>query len=213
MSFASRERELLSKKFLEVGPGAPTLCTGWSAQDLACHLWVRERDPLSLPGMFAERLAHFTDLRMERARTRLSFDEMVGQIRSGPPLRSLARHLKIDEVLNTMEFFIHHEDLRRAVDPSAGPRDLHEGEEAIWKGAILFSKRLLWRCPVGVVLVRSDRDDCRERVKQGEGSGVSLKGEAGELGLYLFGRRANADVSLAGSPEEVSEFKEFTLRL
>lgn len=214
MSFAAQERELLCDEFLTVGPDAPTLCAGWDAYDLACHLWVREHDPKSLPGMFVDRFVPLTDERMARARKRMAFPEVVGQLRAGPPGQAVMRRLRIDDLLNTMEFFVHHEDLRRAVDPSAPPRDLHENVETVWRGSVLFSRRLLLGCPVGVTLVRTDRPGRRTTVKRERGHGeVSLIGGPVEVGLYLFGRRSCVNVNLAGTPGAVDEFKRFTLRI
>ena len=45
------ERAALCDLFLRVGPDAPTLCEGWATDDLATHLVIRERKPLSGPGL------------------------------------------------------------------------------------------------------------------------------------------------------------------
>ena len=40
-AFASIERAALVDLMAELGPDAPTLCTGWTTRDLAAHLVVR----------------------------------------------------------------------------------------------------------------------------------------------------------------------------
>ena len=45
------ERAALCDLFVQVGPAAPTLCEGWATYDLAAHLVIRERKPLSGPGL------------------------------------------------------------------------------------------------------------------------------------------------------------------
>src|SRR5262245_9679824 len=45
-SFYRRERAALCDLLDRVGPDRPTLCEGWTTNDLAAHLWVRESDPL-----------------------------------------------------------------------------------------------------------------------------------------------------------------------
>ena len=46
-----RERHELCDLMLELGPDVPTLCGEWTAFDLAAHLAIRERNPLSAPGI------------------------------------------------------------------------------------------------------------------------------------------------------------------
>ena len=61
MSFAQKERERLAELFLQVGPDAPTLNEGWTTQDLAIHLLVRESKPAAAPGIFIDALSGLTD--------------------------------------------------------------------------------------------------------------------------------------------------------
>lgn len=48
MTSTPRGRELArSCDVLEAAPAdAPTLCTGWTAYDIAAHVWIFEHDPL-----------------------------------------------------------------------------------------------------------------------------------------------------------------------
>ena len=53
---APRERADLADLLQEVGPDAPTCCTGWDTAHLAAHLVVRDRRADALPGYGLEQL-------------------------------------------------------------------------------------------------------------------------------------------------------------
>jgi len=89
-------------------------CEGWVAADLAAHLVVRERRPDSGPGLVWPPMAAYTEKVRRAARGRMSWDQLVSAVRDGPPL--LLR--PFDGAMNTVEFFIHVEDLRRGQDLS-----------------------------------------------------------------------------------------------
>ncbi len=61
VSDAQLERQTLSQLFDQLGPDAPTLCSGWTTLDLAAHLVVRERRPDSGPGLVWPPMAGYTD--------------------------------------------------------------------------------------------------------------------------------------------------------
>jgi uncharacterized protein (TIGR03085 family) len=109
-SLAQQERETLCELFETLGSDAPTLCAGWSNADLAAHLVVRERRPDSGPGLVWPPLASYTDKVRRSVRDRTPWMKLVERVRSGPPW--LLR--PFDGPMNTVEFFIHVEDVRRA---------------------------------------------------------------------------------------------------
>src|SRR5262249_61267931 len=91
----------------------------------------------------------------ETLATRTPFPDLVTQIRNGPPALSFFRIHGVDERANLVEYFVHHEDVRRAAD-GWEPRGVKDGlADALWQrlrmGRILFR-----RAPVGVELVRDD---------------------------------------------------------
>src|SRR6266496_4406731 len=129
--FDAVERAQLSDLLGELGPEAPTLLAPWTTRDLAAHLVLRERDYLAgpglvLPGAWA-RLA-------ERRRRRLAlrdFTWLVATIRSGPP-PGFFRIGWVRRLPGLNEFFVHHEDVRRA--NGRGPRtNEHAMDEALWR--------------------------------------------------------------------------------
>src|SRR3954463_1519615 len=127
--FVVRERQALADSLDRLGPTAPTLCEGWDTAPLAAHLVVRERRPDALVGLGAEqvrpgsRLATHTHRLEGGLREATSHAGVGGRLRSGPPVWSPMAWPGVAGALNTTEFAIHHEDVRRA-QPDWSPRVL-----------------------------------------------------------------------------------------
>jgi uncharacterized protein (TIGR03085 family) len=200
------ERLALCDLFEEVGPAAPTLCDGWDAYDLAVHLYVREADPMAGPGIMIPALADTTERRMQRAKERYGFAEVVGKVRNGPPPVSIYALPKLGHQLNTTEYFVHHEDVRRA-QSSYDVRDLPaEQQDALWKAVRLAAKTMLRKAPSGLVLKRPDGTTAVAK-RPNENGSVTVTGEPGELVLFCFGRQQVADVQLDGDAETVERLR------
>ncbi|MDN5726067.1 MAG: TIGR03085 family metal-binding protein [Propionibacteriales bacterium] len=213
MTFAKSERAQLCDLLLVVGPDAPTLCEGWTSHDLAAHLWIRESDPLGAPGIMAKPLASLTERRMNEAKARWSYEELVGRIASGPDRFSLFSLPGVDEPANATEYFVHHEDVRRAGSAPQPPRPLDtEVEDWMWRRMKLLGRAFFRSSPVGVVLERAEAAvESAPGVETGESARVApgsetvtLIGRPSELLLYAFGRREQADVRSVGEPDAVS---------
>ncbi len=111
---AQRERTALCDTALQVGEDQPTLCGEWTVKDLVVHLLVREGSPAAA-GIFLSPLAGLTDAGVAAGSRRRDFAVLVEKLRSGPP-RATRRTPSRSSTrsLNTLEFFVHHEDIRRA---------------------------------------------------------------------------------------------------
>jgi uncharacterized protein (TIGR03085 family) len=193
-SLATRERAHLADLLEALGPDAPTCCEGWTTAHLAAHLVVRDTRPDALPGYGAERLpvggalSKWSHRLEDRLRRSTSYPELVDRLRSGPPAWSPVQLPVVDRLLNTSEFVIHHEDVRRA---QAGwrPRKLPlPDQDTIWTNAVGFAR--MARRPL--VLRRSDATGIEHRV--GSGTAREVTGEPLELLLWLSGRRDVARV-------------------
>jgi uncharacterized protein (TIGR03085 family) len=182
MGVARDERTALCDLFTEVGPDAPTLCTGWRTRDLAAHLAIRERRPDAAPGILIKPLAGYTR-RVQDSYAARPWTELVDLVRSGPPAYVPGR---LDELMNTTEFYVHHEDVRRG-QPDWQPRPPDPRRDgALWAAVSRAGRMMLRRSPVGVVLVRPD--DGREVVARRGPNTVTISGAPGELLLFAFGR-------------------------
>ena len=164
MTFAKSERADLCDLFVSVGPDAPTLCEGWSAHDLAAHLWIRETDPVGATGISLKPLSGLYERRVAEIEQRWTFPELVDRIRKGPARFSVFAIPGVDEGANTTEFFVHHEDVRRAGDQPQTARDLGaEVEEWMWRRLKLMARAWFRRVQVGVVLERIDSAEGDQR--------------------------------------------------
>jgi uncharacterized protein (TIGR03085 family) len=203
VNYAKLERERYCKALIEAGPDAPTMCQGWTTGDLAAHSVIRESRPDAMIGLRIEKLAGHTANVQRQAAAQHSFDELVDMIRNGPPTISLFRPPKINVALNTAEFFVHHEDIRRGT-PGWEPRELDPGhEDALWKRCGM-AKLILHKAPVGVVLRRSYSPHTPlMTVKKGNPT-VTVTGPASELILWILGRKSIARVDLDGDAGAIS---------
>ncbi|WP_427894261.1 TIGR03085 family metal-binding protein [Kribbella sp. GL6] len=200
------ERLALCDLFDDVGPAAATLCEGWDAYDLAVHLYVREADPMAGPGLVISAFAETTERRMKRVKERYGFADVVGKVRNGPPRASLFAVPKLGGQLNTSEYFIHHEDVRRA-QPGYEIRTLPaDQQDGLWKGLRLAARSMARRSPTGLVLARPDGTSVVAKQPTSLGT-VTVTGEPAELVLFCSGRQAVADVRLDGEAEAVEQLR------
>jgi uncharacterized protein (TIGR03085 family) len=199
-SMAKTERARLCDLALQVGQDEPTLCGDWTVKELVVHLLIREGSPAAV-GITVSQLSGLTDLASRRLADR-EFTVLVERLRSGPPLYSPFRIAKLDAMFNTLEYFVHHEDIHRA-QPTWDARELSAREQKLlWKQISVGGKGLVRAAKVGVVLERSDNGE-QVVLKPGDPS-VVVRGLPSELVLYVFGRRDQADVELVGRAEDVA---------
>ena len=194
------ERERLCDLMIELGPEAPTLLEPWTTRDLAAHLVIREHDYRAAPGLVVPGAWGRFAERHRKALTRRDYATLVMTIRSGPPFGFFRIGL-VRRVPNLNEFFVHHEDVRRA--DGLGPRTNAAAlDEALWRNvgsaAWLLARRLRG---VGLELEWVGTTRVR-RARRGTPT-VRLSGLPGELLLYLFGRQGAAKVEVSGPGDAV----------
>jgi len=204
--FARLERARLCDLFTHLGPAVPTLCTGWTTADLAAHLVTRERRPDAVVGIVLKRWSGYADGVRRGVLGRNEFDHLVGLVRHGPPRWILP---PFDDAMNALEFFVHHEDVRRA-RPGWEPRHLgREHEIDLWRRLTGTARLLFRRSPVRVVL------GCPygERVvgARTAAATVTVTGPSPELVIFAFGRQDQARVDLQGPPGAAAEVRRMRL--
>lgn len=204
MTYAQEERAALAALLEETGPDAPTLCEGWQTRDLAAHLVLRERRPDAAAGVMGGPLAGYTARVQRQYLGRYSYPELVGLFRSGPPALSLFAIPGADEAANAVEYFVHHEDVRRAGGEWT-ERPLDDGlSEMLWKR--LKGARLLLRAaPTGVVLARERNGKLDLIVAKNAAPSVTVAGSPAELTLWSMGRTRAARVTLDGPEDAVAK--------
>ncbi len=200
MLYDAIEREQLCDLFDHLGPLAPTLLDPWTAHDLAAHLVLREHDVFAAPGLVVGGAwgQHAESRRAALKQT--GFTELVATIRSGPPPGFFSIGW-VRRFPNLNEFFVHHEDMRRA--NGFGPRTNPPAEETalfanLARAPWFLSRRLHG---VGLDLVWAGTDKII-RARRGHPT-ARLHGLPGELLLFLFGRRDAADVEITGPSQAI----------
>ena len=201
---ATIERRCFADELIAVGPDAPTLCGDWSTRDLAAHIVLRDRRPDALPGVLSGAFAGYTAKVQRRIASR-EWADIVADVRDGPPLLSPTRLDAVDRLVNTTEFFVHHEDVRRARS-DWDPRNLPDALSDDLHAALGRSAKLLARkAPAGITLVPTDG---RVSIVAKESSPMVLvHGPVAELVLWIFGRQAHALVEYDGPAAAVDELR------
>jgi uncharacterized protein (TIGR03085 family) len=204
--FAARERQALAETLATIGPDAPTLCTGWHTDDLVAHLVLREGRPDAAAGILAKPLAGWTRRVQDRSKDRVPYPSLVERFRSGPPAWSPTRVGAVDEAANTLEFFVHHEDVRRAAQEWEPRKFEQEHDDELWRRLRSSVKLMFRRVPVGVTLVRTPNQQTVV-AKPATPQMVTISGTAGELVLFSFGRKDAARVELSGDEAALARLR------
>jgi len=199
MSLARTERALLADLLTEVGPGRPTLCEGWTTSELLTHLLVRERRVDAALGIFLPPLAGWT-ARVSAGYRKRPWADQIGLLRSGPPAFSPFGWGCMDDKANSMEMFIHHEDVRRG-QPNWQPRRLDQNTREQLIGASTTKLVLRGVSKTGIPLTAHLTDEPGgadrsivlvpnvERAA-GTSAGVAMRGGIADILLWLSGRSA-----------------------
>jgi uncharacterized protein (TIGR03085 family) len=204
-TLAATERDALADLLIAVGPDAATRCGGWTTRDLAAHLVVRLSRPDAALGIVLPPAAAWTQKVQDRA-ARRPWPELVREVREGPPWWSPVRLPAVDAATNTIEYFVHHEDVRRALDGWV-PRTLSSDANAqLWSHLGRAARLLVRRSPVGVVAAPIDGPDGGSTLVLREATpSVTLAGPTGEIVLAVWGRPTSG-LELHGDRDVVEAF-------
>jgi uncharacterized protein (TIGR03085 family) len=194
-AYAHVERVALADLLAEVGPDAPTLCEGWATRDLAAHLVVRANRPDAAAGIVIRAVAPHLQ-RVQARAARADWHRLVARVRKRPWWAVLG-----EESVNRTEYFIHHEDVRRA-QSGWQPRELSKDfAEALWGRVGPIARIVLRRTPASVKVIAPGFGTV---VAGRGGPDVELTGPPGELLIFLSGRQSHSRVDLSG-PSEITE--------
>jgi uncharacterized protein (TIGR03085 family) len=194
---AQPERATLCNLLVELGPDAPTLCEGWITADMAAHLVVRERRPDSGPGLVWPPLAGYTEKVRQAKRDHTAWETLVDTVRRGPPL--LLR--PFDGAMNTVEYFIHVEDIRRG-QPGWEPRTISDDlADALWNrvGPGGMAKHV-----AATIVLESPGRAAKEA---GTGPRLVLTGHPGELTMFGAGRQSSSRVEIDGDDDLAAQLR------
>ncbi|MBV6699448.1 TIGR03085 family protein [Kitasatospora aureofaciens] len=202
---ALAERHRLAELLAAAGPDAPTLCAGWTTRDLAAHLVIRERRTDAAAGIRVGALAGWTH-RVQSAYAERPYEELLKLFRSGPPLLSLFALPGADEAANTVEYFVHAEDVLRAEDDWT-PQPVPPGRaEALWRRLPLLARLEAGRrSPVRLELRHPDGRSLT--VGPAGSPTVRITGDPGELILFVYGRGARTTLTVDGPTDAIEALR------
>lgn len=208
MNLAPALRQHTADLLAAVGPDAPTLCEGWNARDLAAHLVIRDRRPDAMPGIMLERFAGHT-AKVQDGQASQPYETSIELLRQGPPRFSPMRLPALDQRVNTAEYAIHAEDVRRAQpDGGATLTPLPEGTQDAVRAALpMMARMVLRRCPVTVVALLPGQAPLTLVKGDAGGGEVTLTGEPIDVLLHLSGRERSG-VEVGGDAAACARFAE-----
>lgn len=188
MTLSQTERQSAIKLMRELGPAAPTLCSDWTVKDMAVHLYIRENHPRAAAGILWGSAQSLLEEKTKQI-SKLDLAVLLERLESGSRFAPLRWG---DRWLNSVEYFVHHEDIRRA-QPGMEQRQLSLAEQAELYQRIKFFAPLLLRKshrpvvfePTG--LPRFVAHEVRGVAKAGD-QVATVRGAIGELTMWLFGR-------------------------
>ena len=202
-SLAKRERVAISQLLRKLGPEAPTLCEGWNSFDLLVHLVSRETRPDAAIGLVVPALSSYTSKVAQDIKSR-GFENLITEFEQGPSKTSFFAIPGVDNLANTFEYLIHHEDLLRA-QPNYSPRSLGDADKKlIWKRFTQSGKLLMRKAKVGII---AQSDQGTYTIKSGN-SCVTMKGEVIDLLLFAYGRKAHVNIEFEGEDSAIRILKE-----
>lgn len=208
-SHSSGERSALADALAAAGPGAQTLCAGWTTTELAVHVVVREGRMDAGLAALVPGLSGWSR-RVHQQQAARPYGDLVEALRTGPPRTSPMAIHAIEARLNLAEYFVHCEDVRRA-RLGWQPRELPPGRQAtIWSKLATVGGLVFRRSPVPVQLRTPDGRTHQVTRSGSPADGIVLVGDPGELLLYGFGRKDHARVFVEGPDESVTAFREVT---
>jgi uncharacterized protein (TIGR03085 family) len=200
-TYSRDERAALADLMAELGPDAPTLCGSWTTRDLAAHLVARERRPDTALGALVPGFGGWAERGRTDLRDGTSWDELLGRLRAGAPPWSPMGNPLTESAVNLLEFFVHHEDVRRA-QPGWGPRALPSGlEDELWSRVKLAGGLATRSWPGGLTV--SAQGGRTQRLRRGKPD-VTVSGTPSELALFCTGRQRVARVGLDGPDDAVA---------
>jgi uncharacterized protein (TIGR03085 family) len=127
--------------------------------------------------------------------------DLIARVRGGPPM--LLR--PFDGAMNTVEFFIHVEDIRRAQE-GWEPRSLSpELADALW--ARVGARGMAKKVPATIEVSAPGRT----AKVSGSGPRLVVEGDPGELILFGAGRQRAARVDVTGDADLVTQLRTASL--
>lgn len=192
-NLARAERLRLVDTARRAGEDAPTLCEGWNVRDLATHLVIRERHPAAALGTFLPKFDAQREAK-EADYAQMPFAQLLGLV-AAPPKWTPGALPGVESAMNTTEFLVHHEDVRRAAIEWI-PRRLSQAENStVWAQTRVALLPFAAKAK-GPVTITAPGFGSRTAGKKRKGEATTITGAPLELLLFLMGREDHALVDV-----------------
>jgi uncharacterized protein (TIGR03085 family) len=195
---AAEHRQAFADACNELGPDAPTLCEGWTTKDLVAHVYVREHRPDAAPGVLPlGPWSAYTGRVMNSVLRVHDYATLVEQVWTPPRWLEVTR---LEDAINTVEFSVHAEDVRRANGREPRPTD-DRFERWLWRRLRRQAKLMFRRVPAQVRLVPDVGDpvDVGKAARSGDSAAVEVRGKPSEILLLAYNRKEVARVTVVGA--------------
>lgn len=190
--FTRTERQFTANTLSKLTPAqwkANSLCDGWTVEDVAAHLIVREG--LIAPiGIIFQSLHKIHDYAIKRVEAK-GHEYIIARVRKFP--------WYMPAVVNVAEFYVHNEDILRGGLQLHRPAPSGEAAELLWKSLRGIAKvRSNMVADLGnlTLVNRQTGEEIAVRAKNSSKS-TTITGDPGELLLFFYGRRRAARVKVS----------------
>ena len=182
-----RQSQRLCDVLEQVEPNAGTWCEGWTAHDVAVHVWILKRDPLGWPGGVVPRLGR---RRAARIRGHWPYGELVARLRrQSGAIAAMPLDRWEDHRHALGEYWMHTQDVARpqgVIQPEVDD----ELAEALWL-RVQPAAAALHRRTRGLTLIHADGR--RVTVTRGTPT-LRVLGTPAELMCWAYGRPAEVSI-------------------
>lgn len=193
--FVQSERQFTVELLKKLTPNqwqASTLCAGWTIEDLAAHLVSRERNIIGSIGLVVPGLHFVHDKRIEKIKAK-GHQFIISRLERYPWWMAAT--------LNTAEFYVHNEDMLR------GELHLHRtppseaGQAILWSAlaGLMKVKKTMVKDLGNVMIENTHNSDDILIANHHSKQDTTIRGQANELLLFCYGRRAAAKVKVKQS--------------
>jgi uncharacterized protein (TIGR03085 family) len=191
--FVQSERQFTVDLLKELKPeqwSAQTLCEGWGVEELAAHLVTRERNIIGGFGLVVPSLQKLHDKRLAKVAAR-GHEYIIEKLVKYPWYMPAS--------INVAEFWIHNEDFLRGELRMKRPAPTKKENEIIWsslKGLVRVRKTML-KDLGHVRLENTENNEVIDIQFKNSHKKTVVRGNAGELLLFFYGRRKAANVKFS----------------
>ena len=199
---------------------AATLCEGWDVKTIVAHLVVRDTQPLQYGTAIATkgRIGAQPKALLHAARNR-PIRSLLSTLADGPPW--FYRLPGPAAIINLVENWVHHEDMRRG-ELQITRTTSAATHAALWNTLQVTARLMLRHITVSGIVAFVQPNGTALAFSLGDGvprkadpdhAAVRVVGEAGELVLFLLGRKSAANLHFEGDQRLIAALRDTKMKI